>query len=116
MIVVARADGYLSLHYGILSPLSVLAFVLWIYEVNIAVISKCDIGCLYITSNKMKHGVVAVSSLCLSAVAGKHNVLASLTKTYESQSARLHFYCVWCSLSRLWSSYRLVIRIIHPIH
>ena len=64
----------------------------------------------------MKHGEIAVSSLCLSAVAGKHYVFSTLAKTYEFQSVCLYLQGVRRSLSRIGPSYRLVVRVVHPIH
>ena len=115
-VVVAFANGYLSLHDGILSALSVLASVLGIYKVNIAVVAEGDVGSLDITPEEMKHGEVAVCPLCLSTVAGKHNVLGTIANAYESQPACLYLQSVRRSLSRIGPSYRLVVRIIHPIH
>ena len=115
-VVVAPANGYLSLHDGILSALSVLPFVFGIYKVNIAVVAEGDVGCLYITPEKMEHGEVAVRSLGLPTVACQHNVLCTLAKSDESQSAFLYLHGVWCILSWFRLSNSLVVRIIHPIY
>ena len=114
-IAVATAYNELCLHYGGLPLAAVLAWVFIIYKVNVAIIAKRYVLCLYVIAYEMEHSEVAYCALCLSAVTRKDHIIGIVAETDKPHPVHFYRHSEGCVLTFRRLSYRFLVGVVYPI-